>query len=137
MTGMTNPSANTTSNFSFATLSSSGYILEMVTGFSISLAVNILTTFTISANSYVASNPNTVYSFVVGNNAPLLNGYTLSISFPSDYTFINYNSIVCTVAGQILPCSRLNSTYSSSINTVIININTTIISIQQLIMLVQ
>ena len=53
-------------------------------------------------------------------------GYSIKIVFPTEYRFINYSSIVCTVSGTIMPCGRLNSTYNSSTHTVLITINGTV-----------
>ena len=125
MTGITNPSATPTSGFNFATISSNGYILEEAKGITITINSTVLTAFTASANVNQTNLPNAIYSFAVGNNAPLVNGYTLQIGFPSDYTFLNYSSMVCTVAGSTMPCGRLNSTYGTNTHTVLISVNST------------
>lgn len=56
-------------------------------------------------------------------------GYSIKIVFPTEYRFINYSSIVCTVGGTVMPCGRLNSTYNSSTHTVLITINGTVANI--------
>lgn len=123
---MINPSSPPSTGFNLATVSSAGYILEEQKGLTITINYNILTSFTPTPGSFITNNPNTLYSFTLGNNDPLVNGYSIQISFPSDYTFLNYSSMICTVAGSIMPCGRLNSTYSTSNNTVLIRVNSTV-----------
>ena len=126
VTGRTNPSKTPTSGFSFATLSSSGYVLEQIQGLVISITGNTLNSFIVSSDSAITSNVDTLYTFGIGNNAPLTNGYSIVITFPSDFYFLNYSSLVCTVAGSSTPCGRLNSTFGTTTHTVLININTTV-----------
>jgi hypothetical protein len=129
VSGMTNPSATPQAGFNLATLSTAGYVLEEKKGLGISITGSTLTIFSVSANSTATSNPDTLYTFAVGNNAPLSNGYSITIAFPSDYLFINYSSLVCTVAGVAMPCGRLNSTYSSNAHTVLIRVNGTLTAV--------
>lgn len=90
---------------------------------------NSLTSFTVSATSTTTSQANVLYTFGIGNNAVLSMGYSIRIVFPSNYRFINYSSIACTVGGAAMPCGRLNSTYNSSTHAVLIVINGSVVSI--------
>ena len=126
VTGRTNPSKTPASGFSIATVSSAGFILEQIKGLTIVITGNMLTAFSLSADSTITSNANTLYTFTIGHNAPLSNGYKIQISFPSDFLFLNYSSIVCTVAGAPVPCGRLNSTFATNTHTVLFSINHTI-----------
>jgi len=70
-----------------------------------------------------------MYTFTVGNNAPLINGYTIQIDFPADYIFIDYEAMVCTVAGGSMPCGRVNSTYDTAIQSVRVAVNASLTSV--------
>lgn len=59
----------------------------------------------------------------MGNNSPLKNGYRIIINFPSDYTYINYNTMICKINNVIYTCSRVNSTYHTLTITVQIMVN--------------
>ena len=126
VTGRTNPSSTPTSGFNLATASVNGYILEEIKGQSIIISANTLSSFTVSANSSISNNLYTMYTFSIGNNAALSNGYTIRVDFPADYSFIDYGVMVCTVAGISMPCGRLNSTYSSSSQGVLVVVNASV-----------
>ena len=129
VSGRTNPSSTPTSGFNLATVSSSGFVLEEIRGQTISLTANTLSSFTVTANSSITNNPYTLYTFAVGNNAPLSNGYTIRIDFPADYYFIDYGVMACTVAGSTMPCGRTNSTYATAAQSVLINVNSTVATV--------
>ena len=110
-------------------MSSLGYILEEIQGLTITITGNTLTSFTAISSSAITNNVDTLYTFGIGNNAALNNGYSIQIIFPTDFKFLNYSSMVCTVAGSAIPCGRLNSTFGSTTHTVFISINSTVATI--------
>ena len=130
--GVTNPSNSPSTGFTISTLSSSSYVLEQSQGNTITIQPNTLTSFTVNANSLQTCAANTVYSFTLGNNSPLSNGYTVSITFPADFTYINYNTIQCKINGVTYTCTRANSTYNTNTNIVTVQVSTTINTITSL-----
>lgn len=130
--GVTNPSNSPSTGFTITTLSSSSYVLEQSASTTITIQPNTLTSFTVSATSLQTCSANTVYSFTLGNNSPLSNGYTISVTFPSDYTYINYNNIACKINGVTFTCTRANSTYHTTTNIVVVQVAANIATITTL-----
>jgi hypothetical protein len=90
---------------------------------------NTLTSFTVTPNSYTTYNKNTIYSFGIGNNAAINNGYFIRIDLPADIPQVNYNAMQCTVAGGSMPCSRLDSTYGTTTHSIIVSVNSIVATI--------
>lgn len=88
-----------------------------------------MTSFLVDSDSLETNKPGSTYTFTVGNNAPLYNGYILRIDFPADFIFVNYNVMRCLVAALDMPCGRLNSTYASDTQVILVLINQTVATI--------
>jgi hypothetical protein len=127
--GVTNPSASPTTGFVISTLSAANYVLEQSQNYTITIQPNTFTTFSVDTASKQTCTPNNVYTFTLGNNAALSNGYTIIISFPPDFTFVSYNSLQCTINGVVFACARDNSTYHTKTIRIVISVNTLITTI--------
>jgi hypothetical protein len=67
-----------------------------------------------------------LYTFAIGNNGALSNGYVIMISFPADIYFINYNTMVCKINGGSVPCARTVASYSTSTHVINVFVNSSI-----------
>ena len=103
------------SGFNIATVSSASFVLEEIDNFFITFQP-ITFSLTVASTSLVTNAENVIYTFTFANKSPLLNGYVIQVIFPSDYTYVNYNTMTCTINAATIPCARVNSTYSTSIN---------------------
>jgi hypothetical protein len=130
--GITNPAATPTTGFAITTLSASNYVLEQALNYSITIQPNTLTSFTVSALPLQTCATNVLYTFTLGNNSPLSNGYSILIYFPAEFTFIDFSTIQCKISAVAYPCSRENSTFGTSTITVRVNINAPVASIPSL-----
>jgi len=54
---------------------------------------SLISTFTVNSNSLVTCASDSIYTFTIGNNGPLSNGYLIQITFPVDIYYINYNTL--------------------------------------------
>jgi len=91
-----------------------------------------LTTFLVNPSSYVTCASNVIYTFTIGNNGALSNGYVITISFPADIYFINYNTLACQLNGATVPCARTVASYSTSTHIIDVFVNSSIITITSL-----
>lgn len=126
ITNLINPSATPLTGFNLATLSSAGYVLEEAKALTFTITPNTLASFTVSASSKTTSQPNVVYTFGVGNNAVLSAGYSIRITFPSDFLFLNYSGMACSVGGAGASCGRANSTYGTATHSILISVTGTV-----------
>lgn len=122
MGGVTNPSSTPTTGFSISALSSSNYVLEQVLNYPITIQASTLTSFSVDPTPKQTC-AIAVYTFSLGNNSPLSNGYSILINFPADITSADFNSIQCKINGVNFPCSRKNSTFGSSSIIVLVSID--------------
>ena len=91
----------------------------------------LLTTFGVTTTSTTAY-ALTDYTFTIGLNAPLNNGYSIRITLPSDIVTVNYPSLTCQINSVAYWCSRLNSTIGTTQNIIFIPITQTINTITNL-----
>lgn len=85
--------------------------------------------FAVTPSSYKTCEQNVVYNFTILNNSPLSNGYSIWLYFPIDYSFVNYNELICTINSINYSCGRANSTYHTSNIIVVIKVTSTISTI--------
>ena len=67
----------------------------------------------------------TTYTFQLGINAALQNGYSIRLILPSDIIYVNYPGLACQINGVSHLCSRLNSTIGTSQHIIYLAINQT------------
>ena len=127
MAGLTNPSSTTLSGFNLATLSSAGYVIEQKRGVTFTIQPSTIL-LSVTPSSYMTNQANVAYNFSMPNGAALSPGYSIKLTFPADYRFINYSSLACTVGGLTVSCGRDNSTFATYTQTVIISVSSTISS---------
>jgi len=70
-----NPPKSPVTGLTVATLSSNNYVLEESVNNTINILANILTSFSVSANSLMTCASNVQYTFLVGNIGTIYNGY--------------------------------------------------------------
>jgi hypothetical protein len=97
----------------------------------ITIRPNVISPFAVTA-APLTTCTNAVYTFALGNNSPLSNGYSILVYFPSDFTSADFNTMHCQINSVSFPCTRKNSTFNTSTITVLISINTTLASITPL-----
>jgi hypothetical protein len=131
MGGVTNPTSTPTTGFSISTLSTNGYVLEQALNYPITIQASTLTSFSVDAISLQTS-ATAVYTFSLGNNSPLANGYSILITFPADFTTADFNAMQCKINAVIFPCSRKNSTFGSNNIIVLVAINAPVAAVTSL-----